>query len=385
MKRSTQRILTTHVGSLARPAELLDIMREREHGRPYDHDLFAARVRSAVDDAVRRQAEAGLDVVSDGEQGKVSFLTYVNDRLGGFESGLGEPLMPRSWRNEMAAFPDYYNQYFGKYSSTVTPMTVMICNGPVTYQGHDHVRTDIANLRSALTGVDPEEAFLPSTSPSGFGRNEYYDSDESYAYAVAEALREEYRAIVESGLLLQIDDPWLIEILNPDPSTTAAERRRAAERHVEVLNHAIRDLPPEKVRLHVCYGLNHGPRIHDAPFRDVIDPMLAVNAGAYSFEVANPRHQHEWRAWEDVKLPEGKVLIPGFVNHANNFVEHPELIADGIVTYAHLVGRENVIAGTDCGFSSRATYAPEVDPSVAWAKLAALSEGAALATKRLWS
>lgn len=384
MKRSTERILTTHVGSLARPAGLLDVMREREHGRPYDRELFAERVRSAVDDAVRRQADVGLDVVTDGEQGKVSFLTYVNDRLGGFAPGPGEPLMPRSWRSEMAAFPGYYEGYFGKYSSTVTPMTVMVCRGPVTYEGEQAVQTDIANLRSALADVDVEEAFLPSTSPSGFGRNEYYDGDESYAYAVAEALREEYRTIVESGLLLQVDDPWLIELLNADPDTTAAQRRRAAERHVEMLNHALRGLPPDRVRLHVCYGLNHGPRIHDAPFREVVEPMLAVNAGAYSFEVANPRHRHEWRVWEDVALPEGKVLIPGFISHANNFVEHPELIADGIVTYAELVGRENVIAGTDCGFSSRATYAPEVDPEVAWAKLAALGEGAALATKRLW-
>lgn len=384
MKRSTDRILTTHVGSLARPTRLLNTMREKEHGRPYDPEQLATQVRSAVDDVVSKQTDSGLDVVTDGEQGKISFLTYVKERLSGFTSEFGEEFMPKSWRSEMAAFPDYYNSYFQKYSSTVTPMRVMVCNEPVGYHGHEAVQTDISNLRDALSGTDAEEAFLPSTSPSGFGRNEYYPSDEAYVRAVGEALREEYLAIVDSGFLLQIDDPWLIEILNEDPSTTPAERRKAAEIHVEILNHAIRGIPPEKLRLHVCYGLNHGPRIHDIPFRDVVDLMLEINAGAYLFEVANPRHQHEWRVWGKTKLPEDKILIPGFVSHSNNFVEHPELIADGIVTYANLVGRENVLAGADCGFSSRATYAPEVDPAVVWAKFQALSEGAALATKRLW-
>lgn len=384
MKRSTDRILTTHVGSLARPTALLDTMREREHGRPYDPDLFATQVRDAVTDVVRNQAGAGLDVVTDGEQGKISFLTYVKERLSGFETRPGEPLVPRSWQAEMAAFPSYYENYFQKYSSTVTPLTVMVCTGSVGYHGHDAVQTDITNLKSALDEVDVAEAFLPSTSPSGFGRNEYYDTEAAYVHAVGEALRAEYLAIVEAGFLLQIDDPWLIEILNADPDTTPAERWRTAQTHVEALNHAIRGIPPERVRLHVCYGLNHGPRIHDVPFREVVDLMLAVNAGAYSFEVANPRHRHEWRVWEKTELPEGKILIPGLVSHSNNFVEHPELIADGIVTFANMVGRENVIAGADCGFSSRATYGPEVDPAVAWAKLRALSEGAALASKHLW-
>jgi 5-methyltetrahydropteroyltriglutamate--homocysteine methyltransferase len=383
VKRSTERILTTHVGSLARPEDLLLTMREKEHGRPYDPDRFAAQVRAAVAEVVRRQAEAGLDVVTDGEQGKVSFATYVKDRLGGFSATPGETLLPASWRQEIDAFPEYYDDYLKKYRSTVSPMRVMVCTGPVSYQGHDAVQADIDNLRAALADVEVEEAFLPSASPSGFGRNEFYGSEREYLAAVAEAMREEYLAIVEAGFVLQVDDPWLIEILS-DPGPDPAQRRRAASEHVEVLNHALRGIPAERLRLHTCYGLNHGPRVHDLPLREVVPLMLEVNVGAYSFEVANPRHQHEWRLWEDVKLPEGKVLIPGLLGHATNYVEHPELIADGIVTYATIVGRENVIAGADCGYSSRATFAPEVHPTVVWEKFKALAEGAALATKRLW-
>ncbi len=239
-------------------------------------------------------------------------------------------------------------------------------------------------MRAAVDGLDVTEVFLPAASPSGFGRNEYYGSHAEYLSAVAEAMRVEYQAILDAGLLLQIDDPWLIELL-ADPAHEPAVRRHNAEQHVEILNHALRGLPTDRIRLHTCYGLNHGPRISDLPLRDVADLMLKIDAGAYSFEVANPRHQHEWRIWQDIALPDGKILIPGLLGHATNYVEHPELIADGIVTYANLVGRENVIAGADCGFSSRATYSPEVHPTVVWAKFAALSEGAALATKRLWS
>jgi 5-methyltetrahydropteroyltriglutamate--homocysteine methyltransferase len=383
MRRSTERMLTTHVGSLARPHALLETMREKEHGRPYDTERYAEQVREAVIDVVHRQAETGLDVLTDGEQGKVTFATYVNERLGGFDTKAGESLMPASWRVEAEAFPEYYEAYFGKYKDTVTPMRVMVCDGPVRYEGHDAVRTDIANLKKALAEVNVVEGFLPATSPKGFGRNEYYSSEEDYLHAVAEALREEYLAIADSGLLLQIDDPWLIEILS-DPNLPPEDRRRQAEQHIEALNNALRGIPEEKIRLHTCYGLNHGPRIHDLPMRDVAPLMLKVNAGAYSFEVANPRHAHEWRIWQDIKLPEGKVLIPGFLSHSISFVEHPELIADGIVTYADVVGRENVIAGADCGYSSRATFSPEVDPRIVWEKFRALSEGAALATKRLW-
>src|SRR5215472_5901148 len=357
MQRSTERILTTHVGSLARPHDLLEAMREKEHGRPYDPARFTEMVTAAVRDVVRRQAEAGLDVVTDGEQGKVSFLTYVKERLAGFDQVEGETLLPPSWQREIDDFPEYYHSYMSKYSSAVAPMKVMVCTGPVAYTGQAAVRTDIAHLREALAGVDgPVEAFLPSTSPSGFGRNDYYSSERDYLAAVAEAMREEYLAIVEAGFLLQVDD----------------------------LNHALRGIPEDRIRLHTCYGLNHGPRLNDIPLADVVPVMLRINAGAYSFEVANPRHQHEWRIWADVPLDEGKILLPGLLGHATNYVEHPELIADGICQYASLVGRENVIASADCGFSSRASFAPEVHPTVVWAKFAALAEGAAIATKRLW-
>jgi 5-methyltetrahydropteroyltriglutamate--homocysteine methyltransferase len=384
MERSLDRILTTHVGSLARPHPLLELMREKEHGRPYDRPAFDRAVTEAVADVVRRQAKAGIDVVTDGEQGKVSFLTYVKDRLSGFDAVEGEALLPPSWRKEMDDFPEYYSQYLGKYSSTVAPMRVMVATAPVRYTGHAALEADIANLRAALKEVSAVEAFLPSTSPSGFGRNEYYASESEFLAAVAEALRAEYLAIIESGFLLQIDDPWLIEILTDDGEAEPAERSRRANEHVEVLNHALRGIPADRVRLHTCYGLNHGPRLRDLPLADVVPYMLRIGAGAYSFEVANPRHQHEWRLWEDVRLPEGKILLPGLLGHATNYVEHPELIAEGICNYARLVGRENVIASADCGFSSRATFAPEVHPTVAWAKLAALGEGAAIATARLW-
>jgi 5-methyltetrahydropteroyltriglutamate--homocysteine methyltransferase len=383
VKRSIERILTTHAGSLARPHDLLVTMRDKEHGRPYDSGAFEQQVRASVAEVVRRQAGAKIDIVSDGEQGKVSFFTYVTERLTGFSSTEGEPVLPSSWRPEIDAFPDYYKQYFKKYASTVSPLRAMVCTAPVKYIGHAAVQADIDNLITALTQVKVEEAFLPSTSPRGFGRNRYYTSEQEYLYAVAEALREEYLEIANAGLILQIDDPWLIDILS-DPTATPEERHRTAEQHIEVVNYALRGIPTEKLRMHTCYGLNHGPRIHDLPLREVVSYMLKVNVGAYSFEAANPRHQHEWRIWKDVALPEGKILIPGFLGHATNYVEHSELIADGIVNYATVVGRENVIAGADCGFSSRATFVPEVHPTVVWEKLQSLSDGATLASRRLW-
>ncbi|MGI5130394.1 cobalamin-independent methionine synthase II family protein [Pseudonocardia sp. CA-107938] len=384
MQRSTDRILTTHVGSLARPRPLLEQMREKEHGRPYDVDGFPKLVTDAVAEVVDAQVAAGLDVVTDGEMSKVSFLTYVKDRLAGFDASAGEKLMPPSWQVEIDAFPGYYADYLGKYTEQVSPMTTMVCTGPVSYVGHDQLRTDIANLRSALAGHDVTEAFLPSTSPSGFGRNAFYPSEGEYLSAVAEALREEYLGIVDAGFLLQIDDPWLIEYLSENPATTPEQRRADAEQHIEILNHALRGIPREKIRLHTCYGLNHGPRIHDLDLAEIAPLMLRINAGAYSFEVANPRHQHEWKIWRDLPLPDGTVLIPGLIGHATNYVEHPDLIADTIELYAGLVGRENVIAGADCGFSSRASFKPEVHPSVVWEKFRALAEGARPASARLW-
>jgi 5-methyltetrahydropteroyltriglutamate--homocysteine methyltransferase len=386
MKRSSRRILTTHVGSLARPRELLDVMREKEYGRPYDTATFDRLVREAVDHVVKKQVESGIDMVADGEMGKVTFLTYVKERLSGFEPDPeGVQLMPPSWQREIEMFPAYYRDYFGKYSETVAPFTRLMCTGPVSYVGQAAIKSDIDTLKAAMKGLRIEEAFMPATSAYGFGRNTYYATDDEYIEAVGAAMREEYLAIIDAGLILQIDDPWLTEALSDNPATTPEQRYATAIRHIELLNHCLRGIPPERLRLHVCYGLNHGPRLHDAPMREWVDLMLRVNVGAYSFEVANPRHQHEWRVWESVKLPEGKALIPGFISHANNFVEHPELIADGIETYARLVGRENVIAGADCGFSSRASYKPEVYPDVVWAKFKALAEGAQLATRRLWT
>ena len=383
MQRSTDRVLTTHVGSLARPEALLDTMREKEHGRPYDAADFARQVTEAVADVVRRQVEAGIDVVTDGEMGKVSFATYVQDRLAGFSPGSGEKLLPPSWQTEIDAFPDYYAAYLGKYTKTVAPMVTVACTGPVSYTGHEQLQTDIANLRDAVGQVSVVETFMPSTSPRGFGRNEYYATEREYYEAVGEALRTEYLAITEAGFLLQVDDPWLIEILS-DPSLSSAERDHTAREHAEIVNHSLRGIPRDRIRLHTCYGLNHGPRVHDVTMRAVAPYMLGIEAGAYSFEVANPRHMHEWRIWADIALPDEAVLIPGLLGHAQNYVEHPELIADMIEQYASLVGRERVIAGADCGFSSRASYEPEVHPTVVWEKFRALSEGAALATKRLW-
>jgi 5-methyltetrahydropteroyltriglutamate--homocysteine methyltransferase len=383
MKRSTDRILSTHVGSLARPVDLLDTMKLKENDQPYDHELFDFQVKSAVADRVRQQVECGIDIVTDGEMSKVSFLGYVKDRLGGFEVEMGQSRMAPSWQVEVDDFPEYYADYFKKYSSTVAPLRRIICRGPITYIGQDLLKTDIENLKAATADYDVADVFMPSTGPSGFGRNEYYSSHEEYLHEVAEAMREEYLAIVAAGFILQVDDPFLIDMLS-DPTMEQKERERLAWIHVEALNHALRDIPPGSVRHHTCYGLNHGPRMNDIPLIDAVPFMLAINAGAHSFEVANPRHYHEWRIWEDVKLPEGKILIPGLIGHATNYVEHPELIADYIVKYAGLVGRQNVIAGADCGFSSRASYAPEVHPTVVWPKFRALSEGAALATKMLW-
>ena len=386
MKRSTDRILTTHVGSLARPHDLLDTMKERENFRPYDAELLDRQIRDAVADRVRQQVECGIDIVTDGEMSKVSFLGYVKDRLGGFEedTGDGARRMAPSWQAEVDDFPDYYAEYFKKYSAAISPLRRIICRGPITYVGQQLVQTDIDNLKAATAGYDVADVFMPSTGPSGFGRNGYYANHEEYLAAVAEAMREEYLAIVNAGFILQVDDPFLIDMLS-DPTMEVAERERLAWMHVEAVNHALRGISPDSVRHHTCYGLNHGPRMNDIPLATAVPFMLAINAGAYSFEVANPRHYHEWKIWEDIKLPDGKILIPGLIGHATNYVEHQELIADYIVKYAGIVGRENVIAGADCGFSSRASYSPEVHPTVVWPKFRALAEGAALASKQLWA
>ncbi len=390
MKTSTDRILVTHVGSLARPTELLDLMKEREHDRPYDAALLDQYIADAVVDRVRHQVENGIDIVTDGEMSKVSFLGYVKDRLAGFEIDTENTgSTAASWQVEIDMFPEYYADYMGKYSAAVSPLKRLKATGPISYAGHELLQTDIANLKAAVAQVESEghtvtEVFMPSSGPSGFGRNAYYDSDQEYLEAVAEAMREEYLAIVEAGFVLQVDDPWLIEYLTR-PVDDESERHAGVMGHIEALNHALRDIPADRIRHHTCYGLNHGPRLTDVPMSQVAPYMLQVNAGAYSFEVANPRHQHEYKIWEDIELPDDKVLIPGLIGHANNYVEHEELIAEYIIRYANLVGKERVIAGSDCGFSSRASYKPEVHPTVVWPKFKHLAMGAEIASKQLFT
>jgi 5-methyltetrahydropteroyltriglutamate--homocysteine methyltransferase len=388
MKRSTERILTTFVGSLARPADLLEMMKAKESGQLYDHEAFPARVRRAVAEVVRKQAEAGVDIVTDGEQGKSGFVNYVNERLAGFEPRATRPREgPWVGSREEIAFPEYYEWYSQRRGGNVAAPVSMVCTGPITYKGQEALRTDIENLRAALQGVHVEEAFIPSSSPTNIEsqrQNEYYPTQEAYLYAIADAMREEYESIVDAGFLLQIDDPRLVTYYVANPHLSIEQCRRWAELRVEALNHALRDVPPEQVRFHTCYGINIGPRVHEMPLQDIVDIMLKIHAGAYSFEAANPSHEHEWSVWENVTLPEGKVLIPGVISHTTNLVEHPELVAERLARYARIVGREQVIAGSDCGFSSQATTEPEVHPTVVWAKFRAMAEGARLASRRLW-
>jgi len=386
MKRSSTRILTTHVGSLARPIDLLEMTRAKLAGEPYDAGAFARRIRSAVAEQVAQQVACGIDIVSDGEQSKDSFYAYVRERLSGIETVAPEPGARRARSRELRAFPEYYRDYYftPRSKTRVGPDLTLVCTGPVRYIGQAAVQTDIENFRAALAGHRVEEAFIPASAPGAVARNQYYPTEEEFLYAVGEALREEYRTIVAAGFLVQIDDPFFITVFEPDEDSDGEAPRRRAAMYVEALNHALRGIPPERVRYHTCYGINEGPRVYDTPLRDLIDLMLQINAQGYSFEAANPRHEHEWRVFEEVKLPEGKVIIPGVITHTSNVVEHPEVIADRIERFARVVGRENVIAGADCGFSSEARFTPDVHPTVVWAKFQALAEGAALASKRLW-
>src|ERR1043166_2628820 len=374
-QQNTDRILTTHVGSLPRPAGLLDLMKARLAGGPYDESAYDMRVRVAVAGCVRPQGAPGIHIVADGEQSKPGFFVYVRDRLGGFER------RPHRATNmfaaERAAFPEYYKQYFkhAMFGGAVAPVASMVCVGPVKYRGEAALQRDIDNLKSAMAGLGCRGAFMPAVAPSGVGANEYYRSEEEYFHAVAAALHTEYRTIVDAGLLLQVDDPFLSDVF-ADTTLDAAQRRRRADIYVEAVNASLAGIPPEKVRYHTCYGINHGPRVHEAALADVADHMLKIHAASYSFEAANPRHEHEYHLWEKLKLPDGKVVIPGVITHASNIVDNPELIAERIMSYAKLVGRESVVAGADCGFSSQATYTTEVHPTVIWAKFEALRDGA---------
>ncbi len=388
MQRSTERILTTHAGSLPRPSVLLDLFAARNHGETVDENLLLYHTVSAVAGIVRQQAELGIDVVDDGEVGKPSFLTYVADRLGGFERLDSGPQASRfAGSREYLAFPEFYSGTTPSAGGIGTSNTARwACTGPIEYLGFAAVQRDLDHLKQALTHVDVAEAFLPAIAPSdvqSWADNEYYASEDEYLAAIADALHEEYAAIVGAGFLLQVDDPQLVTQYVKNPELSVDDCRGWAERQVEVLNHALRGLPPDRVRFHTCYGINIGPRVHDMELKDVVDIILKINAGAYSFEAANPRHEHEWHVWETTRLPEGKVVIPGVITQSTVLVEHPATVADRITRYASVVGRENVIAGGDCGF---ATFAgsKEIHPSIVWAKLSALVEGARLASEQLW-
>jgi 5-methyltetrahydropteroyltriglutamate--homocysteine methyltransferase len=387
MKHSAERILTTHVGSLPRPDDLMALMQAKAEGKSVDETAYAATLQRAVSDSVRQQAEVGLDVVSDGEMGKSSFITYVSERLGGMERRPGERPSPFAASRETASFPEFYRAGQAAQVSAVRRRIRIVCAGPVTYKGHEALRAELANLKHAMAGQPVAEAFVPAIAPSNVETtypNEHYPTVEGYLFALADAMREEYKAIVDAGFLLQIDDPFLVTYYITRPDLSLAECRKWCELRVEALNHALAGIPQDKVRFHTCYSINMGPRVHDMQLKDVVDIILKVRAGAYSFEAANPRHDHEFEVWRTVKLPDDKILIPGLITQSTVLVEHPELVAQRLLRFADIVGRERVIAGADCGFASFAG-SNEVHPSIVWAKFQALSEGARLASKQLWS
>jgi 5-methyltetrahydropteroyltriglutamate--homocysteine methyltransferase len=384
-QNNTDRIQTTHIGSLPRPHDLLDLMKAKLNRQPYDESAYQATLAKAVMNSVRKQAECGIDFVTDGEFSKPGFFTYIQERLEGFEARPNQKLI--LFQQEVAAFPEYYAEYFKQamMGGAIVPITPVVCVGPVKYRGEKQVQTDIANVKAAAkaAGVAEDKVFLPATAPSGVGINEYYRSDEEYFFALAAELNKEYRAIADAGLLIQVDDPFLPDIFF-EPGLDDAQKRRRAQLYVEATNRALQGIPAGKVRFHTCYGINEGPRLYEASLADIIEYVLKINAGSYSFEAANPRHEHEYHLFERVKVPDGKVLCPGVITHASNIVEHPELIAERIVRFAKLVGRENVMAGADCGFSSQALYRTEVHHTVVWEKFKAMRQGADLATKMLW-
>jgi 5-methyltetrahydropteroyltriglutamate--homocysteine methyltransferase len=378
------RILTTHAGSLPRRASLSDLLFARMSRQPFNAAALARETTKAVSEIVRKQRELGIDIVSDGEQSKTSFQHYMADRLSGLE-----PITPKAGERqtrENMAFPTFYKG--GAHSGSAHAR--LACTGPIKYTGHKQLADDLANLKAALGADAPVGVFMPSVSPSscaGTMENRYYKSDDEHVGAVAEALREEYEGIVAAGFMVQIDDPRLAMHYMLTPGESVEDARRWAHRRIETLNHALRNIPPDRVRHHTCYGINMGPRVSDMELKHLADLIVTIRAGYYSFEMANPRHEHEWRVWEHVKLPEDKVLIPGCITHASVIVEHPELVAERIVRLARIVGRERVVAGSDCGFASTLApnQPPEVEPEIVWAKFASLVEGARLASKALWT
>lgn len=387
MNRSTDRILTTHVGSLARPDEQLKLLFAKERGETYDSAEFEASTQQAVDSIVAEQVACGIDVVCDGEQGKSSFLTYITERLDGFSprEEEGEDLWVAS--REALAFPEFYEAHRKAREGLIAQPVKLACTGPISYSGHDILQRDIANVKAAAGEHGAGEVFMTAVSPSdveGQQANVFYDSDEAYLFAIADAMREEYQAIVDAGLILQIDDPRLLTYYISRPDLSVEDCRRWAEVRVEALNHALQGLPTDRVRFHTCYGINIGPRVHEMNLADIVDIMLKVNAGAYLFEAGNPRHEHEWQVWRDVDVPDGKILIPGVISHSTPLVEHPELVAQRLTRFADVVGKENVIGGSDCGFASFAATEQEIHPAIVWAKFRSLAEGARLASAELW-
>jgi 5-methyltetrahydropteroyltriglutamate--homocysteine methyltransferase len=381
MLYSTDRTLVTHAGSLPRPADLRALVVAKSAGQDYDAAALDRRLKEAVAETVRRQVDSGIDIVNDGELSKYNFTDYVRERIAGYEA------RPNSGRRRLsmtARDERKFAEYFAAIprAQALGPPTMPVCVEPLRYVGHTELQKDIDNFTAALKAVTPAGAFLPANTPGTIEHwiaNEYYRSDEEFVFAIAEVMREEYRAIVDAGFLLQIDDPDLPDGWACLPGISVVDYRKYATMRVDALNHALSGIPKEKVRLHVCWGSFHGPHHDDIPLPDIIDLIFRVDAASFSIEASNPCHEHEWRVFEDVKLPDGATLIPGVVGHCTDFIEHPDLVAERLVRYANLVGRENVLAGTDCGLGTRVGH-----PSICWAKFEAMAEGARRATKLLW-
>jgi 5-methyltetrahydropteroyltriglutamate--homocysteine methyltransferase len=388
---STDRLLTTHVGSLVRPPEFRRILERRRDGEAVDEAEYERMLRQAVIDVVRHQAEAGIDIVSDGEFGKsITWAAYVNKRLSGLEHRPAAyfDVSPMAQSKDMIEFPDFYPEYMAGQGFELEGAGGWFCTGPLRYTGQAELQRDIDNIKAGLEGVDVLAGFLPVVAPASVAGVDWsespYATEEEFVFAIADVLRVEYEAILDAGLILQVDDaflPWTYDLMVPP--ATMEDYRRWAQLRIDALNHALRGLAEDRVRYHICWGSFNTPHVGDVPAKDIIDLVLQVNAGSYLIEMANPRHEHEWRIWEDVKLPDGKALIPGVITHQTNVVEHPELVAERLERLARLVGRENVLGGTDCGFS-QGPFAARVHESIQWAKLRSLSEGAALASRALW-
>ncbi len=379
-------LLTTHAGALPRSPELREMIFARAEGRPHDRDALASKLRDEVAAVVRKQLDCGIDSVNDGELGKTNFTNYVRERLAGFEMRDYRPGVDPAPLNITARdardFPRYFAGGKGVLTGAAQRRQLAVCVAPLRYVGQAALKEDFRNFRTALEGAKPVEAFLPANTPGTIEhwlRNEHYPSEEAFVEAIAEAMREEYQAIVEAGFLLQIDDPDLPDGWQMYPEMSVREYRKYATLRVDAINHALRGIPREKVRLHVCWGSFHGPHKSDIPLKDIVDIIFRVRASSYSIEASNPVHEHEWRVFEKTKLPEGAALIPGVVGHCCDFIEHPELVAQRLLRYAKLLGRENVMGGTDCGLGPRVGSA-----EIAWAKLEALAQGARLASRRLW-